>query len=118
MPQAPDLYEDIEGMGAVHKYLLSLLPLYRKTGNEAYILSKLLGTESVPVDVQALFCARCLVLFELDVNCKREERRDYLWIVCSTCGSKTAAEKSTKAAVSTADAAQSLEFEDLFLWTP
>eukprot|EP00866_Antonospora_locustae_P001659 jgi/Antlo1/1659/2180 len=115
---ALDLCEDDKGMGAAHKYLLSLLPLYKKTGNEAYVLSKLLCTESVPVDVQSLFCARCLVLFEPNVNCRVEETHRYIRIVCNTCGSKTAAAKSKKTTVSHAEVTQELEFEDLFMWIP
>lgn len=103
-------------MGAVHKYLLSLLPLYRKTGNEAYVLSKLLCTGNVPVDVQALFCARCLVLFEPGVNCRSEETHGCVRTICSTCGSKTVAAKGTRPAAPSAEAAESMEFEDLFTW--
>ncbi|KAL0265977.1 UNVERIFIED_CONTAM: hypothetical protein PYX00_011694 [Menopon gallinae] len=107
-----------EGMGAAHKYLLSLLPLYRKTGNEAYVLSRLLNTGNVPADVQALFCAGCLVLFEPGVNCRREETRDCVRTTCRSCGSKTSAGRDACRAVSGEEAAESMDFEDLFSWLP
>lgn len=99
-------------MSPVHRYLLSILSFYAEKGSEKYVLSKLVNSDNLPTQIQALFCRKCLVLFVPIVNCTTELTNNAFLIQCSTCDLKMSVELDLEQDVGAR--ATEMRFEDLF----
>lgn len=98
----------------VHRYLLLILGFYKETGNEKYILSRLLNTGSLPLHVQTLFCRTCLILFIPTVNCKVKLTESDFTVECSLCDLKVCVEIDLGEKAPAENTVREFKFEDLF----
>ena len=97
-------------------YLLSISGFYRKNGAEKYILSRLTNIENIPIDVQALFCRKCLIFYIPVVNCVTELTEEFFSVKCNTCSSTTRVEMDIfEEPYRPVNDADHLDFEDLFI---
>lgn len=92
------------------RYLLEILEFYRRTGNERYVLSRLVNREALPLETQTLFCRKCLVLFIPVVNCSASLGECEFSVECNACGLRISVEVDLGAERDVS----ALKFDDLF----